>query len=125
MEKLAPVANLQLVYVSDIERSTIFYTSLFKADPVFTTPRYVAFSAGGSCLFAIWSGGAKPDLNAPRFSEIGIMLGNNDDVARLFNEWQQRIPDFKVLQKPQMEVFGMTFLISDPDGHIIRVSPLD
>ncbi len=120
----SPKPNLQLIYVSDIERSTTFYKTIFEADPVFSRPRYVAFSAGGEALFAIWTGGTIPDITAPRFSEIGIMLPSNEDVDRLFKKWQ-RNPDIKIVQEPCTEVFGLTFLASDPDGHIIRVSPLD
>jgi predicted enzyme related to lactoylglutathione lyase len=116
--------NLQLIYVSDIVCSTAFYKTLFKAEPIFSSPRYVAFNAGGEALFAIWTGGTTPDLTIPRFSEIGIMLPSNEDVDNLFEEWQKN-PDIKVVQKPYTEVFGRTFLVSDPDGHIIRVSPLD
>lgn len=116
--------NLQLIYVSDIERSTSFYRTLFHADPVFSSSRYVAFSAGGKALFAIWTGGAKPDFSAPRFSEIGIMVPSNKEVDALFEEWK-KISDIKFLREPYTEVFGRTFLVQDPDGHIIRVSPLD
>ncbi len=116
--------NLQLVYVSDINRSTAFYESLFKAKPVFASPRYVAFSAGGEAFFALWSGGATPDRAVPRFSEIGIMLSSNEEVDRLFEEWQKN-SEIKILQEPSTEVFGRTFLVEDPDGHIIRVCPLD
>lgn len=116
--------NLQLVYVSDIKRSTAFYETLFNSDPLFSSPRYVAFSAGGEALFAIWTGGTTPNVAAPRFSEIGIMLPSNEAVDRLFEEWQKN-PDIKIRQEPCMEVFGRTFLAEDPDGHIIRVCPLD
>lgn len=116
--------NLQLVYVSDIERSTAFYKTLFNAEPVFSSPRYVAFTAGGEALFAIWTGGTIPDLAAPRFSEIGIMLPSNEEVDRLFEEWQKN-SDIKIVQEPRTEVFGRTFLVADPDGHIIRVCLLD
>ena len=64
-------ANLQLIYVSDIKQSTNFYKSLFKTDPAFVSPRYVTFSAGGEALFAIWSGGSKPDMSAKRFQRLG------------------------------------------------------
>lgn len=85
----------------------------------------MAFDAGGGeAFFAIWTGGESPDADAPRFSEIGIMLPSNEDVDQLFQEWQKN-PDIKVLQKPSTEVFGRTFLVRDPDGHIIRVCPLD
>lgn len=121
---IAPKPNLQLVYVSDIERSTNFYKTLFSADPVFSSPRYVAFSAGGEGLFAIWTGGTSPDLALPRFSEIGIMLPSDDDVDTLFADWKEN-PNIKIIQEPSTEVFGRTFLVQDPDGHIIRVCRLD
>ncbi len=37
------VPNLFLTYVSDAERATAFYRDLFEIEPVFTSPRYVAF----------------------------------------------------------------------------------
>ena len=117
-------ANLQLIYVLDIERSTNFYKWIFKADPVFTSPRYVAFSSGVESLFAIWTGGEKPTANAPRFSEIGIMMPTGKDVDQLFEEWRNN-PEINVVQEPYDAVFGRTFLVKDPDGHIIRVCPLD
>ncbi len=116
--------NLQLIYVSDIERSTSFYKTLFNADPVFSSPRYVAFSAGSEALFALWTGGMKPDVSVPRFSEIGIMVPSNEEVDALFWKWRKN-SDIKFLREPYTEVFGRTFLVQDPDGHIIRVSPLD
>ena len=119
-----PKPNLQLIYVSDIQRSTVFYKTLFDAEPTFTSPRYVAFAAGGEALFALWTGETIPDATAKRFSEIGIMLPSNHAVDRLFEKWEKN-PDIKIVQRPCMEVFGRTFLIADPDGHIIRVCPLD
>lgn len=119
-----PKPNLQLIYVSDIKRSTDFYKMLYKAEPVFTSPRYVAFSAGDGALFAIWTGRATPDVASPRYSEVGIMLASNEAVDQLYEEWKQN-PNIKIVQEPQTEVFGRTFLVKDPDGHIIRVCPLD
>ncbi len=121
-----PKANLQLVYVSDIDVSTNFYTKIFETEPVFSTPRYVAFSSTkyGEALFAIWSGGATPDKETPRFSEIGIMVPTNLEVDNLFLKWS-RDQAINITKEPYDEVFGRTFLVQDPDGHIIRVSPLD
>lgn len=116
--------NLQLIYVSDIKLSTDFYKMLFKSEPVFSSPRYVAFSAGEGALFAIWTGGRTPETDVPRFSEVGIMLPSNDAVDRLFEEWKNN-SEIKVLQEPCTEIFGRTFLVQDPDGHVIRVCPLD
>ena len=118
--------NLQLLYVSDIERSRKFYEKIFNAKPIFSSPRYIAFSASSNdeALFAIWTGGETPDENAPRFSEVGILLPSNADVDQLFETWKKDT-DIKIIQEPYSEVFGRTFLVSDPDGHIIRVSPRD
>ena len=117
-------ANLQLVYVSDIKISTRFYETIFNCKPVFTSPRYVAFSSGKESLFAIWTGGTKPEPDIQRFTEVGIMLPSSKDVDELFEKWKNN-PDINILQKPYDEVFGRTFLVKDPDGHIIRVCPLD
>ncbi len=121
---ISPKPNLQLIYVSDIKRSTDFYKMLFNSEPVFSSPRYVAFAAGGEVLFAIWTGGTTPDVAVPRFSEIGIMLPSSQDVDYLFDKWKKN-SDIKIVQEPRTEVFGRTFLVQDPDGHIIRVCPLD
>lgn len=117
-------ANLQLIYVSSIERSTRFYETLFNKKPSFSSPRYVAFSAGGEALFAIWSGGTLPDKSSPRYSEVGIMMHSNEEVDALFQEWQTRV-EMEVVQEPYTDVFGRTFTIKDPDGHLIRVCVMD
>jgi len=119
-----PKANLQLIYVSDIQKSTEFYKTVFNAAPVFSSPRYVAFDAGNDAFFALWSGGSTPEHNAPRFSEIGIMLPTDPDVDRLFEQWKNN-PTITITQEPRTEVFGRTFLVQDPDGHIIRVCSKD
>ena len=121
---ISPKPNLQLVYVANIERSTSFYKKLFNTEPVFSSPRYVAFSAGSDALFALWTGGITPDPTAPRFSEIGIMLSSSEEVDSLFKQWNND-PDIKIIKEPYTEVFGRTFLVADPDNHIIRISPLD
>lgn len=123
---VSPKPNLQLIYVSDIERSVAFYKKIFNAEPVFSSLRYVTFAAddSGKALFAVWTGGITPDVATPRFSEIGILLPSNEDVDRLFEKWEKN-SDIKIVKRPYNEVFGRTFLVKDPDGHIIRVSPVD
>ncbi|MCS3804577.1 catechol 2,3-dioxygenase-like lactoylglutathione lyase family enzyme [Chromobacterium alkanivorans] len=121
---LAPQPNLQLLYVTDIQRSTALYRRLFAADPVFVSPRYVAFSAGGEALFALWSGGAAPYADVPRFVETGIMLASGEAVDQLYHAWRND-PDLRIAEPPSTEVFGRTFLAQDPDGHRIRVCQRD
>ena len=121
---LAPKPNLQLLYVTDIQRSTARYRRWFAADPVFASPRYVAFSAGGEALFALWSGGDAPHADVPRFVETGIMLASDAEVDQLYQAWRAD-PDLRIAQPPSTEVYGRTFLALDPDGHRIRVCQRD
>ncbi|WP_244930050.1 VOC family protein [Nocardioides sp. W7] len=120
-----PTPNLFLVYVTDVERATAFYRDLFEMEPVMTTPRYVPFEVAPGLLFALWGG--RPDQvtpGAPRTSEVGLMVpGSADAVDALFDSWLTR--DVSVVEEPHDEVFGRTFVVADPDGNLIRVSPLD
>ncbi len=116
--------NLQLIYVSNIPASTEYYTMLFDMEPFFISPRYVVFKIDGEADFAIWSGGGKPDKNAARFSEIGINLDSDEEVAELYYEWKD-IKTIHIEKDLYEDVFGKTFLVKDPDGHVIRISSKD
>jgi predicted enzyme related to lactoylglutathione lyase len=120
-----PAPNLFLVYVTDIERSTAFYSDLFGIEPAMVTPRYVPYDVGGGVLFALWSGRAEQvDPHAQRHFETGLMLpGTAADVDRIHDDWVAR--GVAIVEPPHDEVFGRTFLAADPDGNLIRVSPVD
>ncbi|MGZ3099327.1 VOC family protein [Streptomyces sp. H72] len=117
--------NLFLVYVSDVERATAFYADLFEIEPVMTTPRYVPFEVAPGVLFAVWGGRA--DLvtpQTPRTSEVGLMVpGSSAAVDDLHAAWVAK--GVTVVEAPHDEVFGRTFVAADPDGNLIRVSPVD
>ena len=117
-------ANLQLIYVSDIRYSTVLYTNLLD-EPHTVTPRYVAFAADdeGKSIFALWSG-EKPLPEVKRSSEIGIMLETDSDVDEAFTTYKC-LPGITVIDPPNHQVFGRTFLLKDPDGHLIRVCSRD
>lgn len=119
----AIVANLQLIYVSDIARSTAFYQQLFTAAPVFVSPQYVAFAGSSDALFALWAGTA-PDTAAPPRGEIGIMLPDGSAVAALYARWQQD-SGLRMVSPLCEEAYGHTFVLADPDGHFIRVCQRD
>tara|TARA_B100001094_G_C18195716_1_gene810747 strand:- start:9309 stop:9695 length:387 start_codon:yes stop_codon:yes gene_type:complete len=119
--------NLQLIYVSNIEKSTLFYKNIFNLEPTLVTPRYVAFSVmptNDEVTFALWTGADFPDRESARFSEIGIMLRNDKEVEKLYQSWSTR-SEIHFEQEIYADVFGLTFLIRDPDGHIIRVCSVD
>ena len=117
--------NLFLTYVSDAKRSTAFYSDLFDIEPNFTSPRYVAFEVTPGVLFAIWTGGSENTTpETPRTSEIGLMVpGPASAIDHVYQEWAAK--GVRIVEEPHDDVFGRTFVIADPDGNLIRVSPID
>ncbi|MFI7346559.1 VOC family protein [Streptomyces sp. NPDC049936] len=117
--------NLFLVYVTDVERATAFYSDLFDIKPVVTTPRYVPFEVATGVLFALWSGRAdQVTPGTPRTSEVGLMVpGSSTAIDGLHAAWVAK--GVTVVEEPHDEVFGRTFVVADPDGNLIRVSPVD
>ncbi len=97
---------------------------LFNLEPYFVSPRYVVFKVDGEADFAIWSGGEVPDKECPRFTEIGINLKTDVEVEELYSQWVER-SSINIHKALYTDVFGKTFLVKDPDGHIIRVSSAD
>lgn len=117
--------NLFLIYVTDIERSTHFYSDLFEMEPATTTPRYVPFEVAPNVLFALWSGRRDTVTPAtPRTSEVGLMVpGSAAAVDDVYASWCDK--GVTVIEEPHDDVFGRTFVVADPDGNLIRVSPVD
>lgn len=120
-----PAPNLFLVYVSDAEVATAFYRNLFEIEPTFTSPRYVAFEVAPGVLFALWTGSNEHAVpNTPRTSEVGLMVpGPPSAVDEIFTNWVSK--GVRVAEGPYDDVFGRTFVVTDPDGNLIRVSPVD
>lgn len=117
--------NLFLIYVTDVERATAFYSDLFDMEPAMVTPRYVSFEVAPGVLFALWNGhGNNAVTTATRTSEVGLMTpGSAAAVDALYSEWASK--GVTVIEEPHDAVFGRTFVITDPDGNLIRVSPFD
>lgn len=120
-----PAPNLFLIYVSDAESATAFYSTLFEIEPAFTSPRYVAFEVAPGVLFALWTGRKdQAARNTARTSEVGLMVsGQARAIDETFTNWLAK--GVRVVEEPHDDVFGRTFLVADPDGNLIRVSPLD
>lgn len=117
--------NLFLIYVNDTELSTHFYSDLFDIEPTMVTPHYVSFDIAPGVLFALWSDrGDDVTPTTPRSSELGLMVPTDKvSIDDVFTEWKAK--DIQVVEEPHDAVFGRTFVISDPDGNLVRVSPVD
>jgi conserved hypothetical protein len=76
-------------------------------------------------LFAIWTG-RKGDTtrDTPRTSEIGLMVPRSS--AAVDDAYREGVAKgVHVIEEPHDDVFGRTFVIANPDGNLIRVSPVD
>lgn len=120
-----PAPNLFLIYVRDTVNATAFYSRLFEIEPTFTSPRYVAFEVAPGVLFALWSGRSElANPSTPRTSEVGLMVpGTPAAIDEMFMNWVAK--GAQVVEEPYDDVFGRTFVVADPDGTLIRVSPVD
>lgn len=94
-------------------------------EPLTITPRYVPFEVAPGLLFALWSGrGETVTATTPRSSEVGLMLPRSAaEVDDYYAAWVAK--GVTVVEEPHDDVFGRTFVIADPDGNLIRVSPFD
>lgn len=117
--------NLFLIYVQDAEAATAFYSDLFDIEPVFTSPRYVAFGVAPGTLFALWTGRNEHAVpTTPRVSEVGLMIpGSAAAIDEVYERWSTK--NVTVIEEPYDDVFGRTFVVADPDGNLIRVAPVD
>ncbi|MGR3933723.1 VOC family protein [Streptomyces sp. BRA346] len=120
-----PAPNLFLIGVRDAETATAFYSDLFEIEPTFISPHYVAFEVAPGVLFALWTGYSERAVpSTPRTSEVGLMVpGGATAIDEIFTSWVSK--GVHVAEEPHDAVFGRTFVITDPDGNLIRVSPVD
>ena len=94
-------------------------------EPVTVTPRYVPFQVAPGVLFAIWSGRSEVVTPAtPRSAELGLLVPRSQAaVDEVYADWITK--GVTVVEEPHDDVFGRTFVVADPDGNLIRVSPVD
>jgi predicted enzyme related to lactoylglutathione lyase len=117
--------NSFITYVSDATSAAAFYADLFEIQPTLTTPRFVAFRVAPEVEFAVWSGVSDAAVRAtPRTSEVCVSVrGGDAEVDSMFARWSAK--GVAVVSEPHDEPFGRTFVISDPDGNLVRVAPVD
>ncbi|WP_249205332.1 VOC family protein [Achromobacter sp. Marseille-Q0513] len=115
--------NLFLLYVADPLASVAFYQRLLDRDPLDAFPSYAAFALDGGYVLGLWAShrvNPPPPVSGHR-SEIAFTVADDDAVRSLHAHWQTLgVP---IEQPPVAEVFGLTFVALDPDGHRIRVCP--
>jgi catechol 2,3-dioxygenase-like lactoylglutathione lyase family enzyme len=110
-----------LLHVANPQQSADFYTELFGRPPVETSPTFALFVLEGGIKVGLWSkASVEPATGgAPGALEIGIALKAPDEVDAFHDEWIAR--GQSALQSPTDMDFGRSCMITDPDGHRIRL----
>lgn len=110
-----------LLHVTSPAKSADFYTKLFGRVPVETSPTFALFAFEGGIKVGLWSKTTVEPATGgvPGALEIGIALNAPADVDALHDDWLER--EMSVLQPPTDMDFGRSLVVTDPDGHRIRV----
>ena len=117
--------NLIVLYVENMEASVEFYGKLLAREPAANFSTYSAFQMDNGFTLGLWtlpSVEPAPSDTGNR-TELAFMLKDNEAVEAMYADWKARGLTFE--QEPTTMVFGRTFVALDPDGHRLRVCPVD
>lgn len=113
--------NLLILYVENPLNSHEFYRKLLQQEAAAVFPTYVAFPLRGGWTLGLWANhrvDPAPPTSGNR-SEISFMVRDEPEVRKLHSEWKDA--GVRIEREPYRDVFGLTFVALDPDGHRIRV----
>lgn len=110
-----------ILFVDNPLKSADFYQSLLGTEPVERSPTFALFVLSTGMKIGLWSRHtAEPDVAAnPGASEICFHHEERASVDKTYADWSDR--GLRLLQTPVQMDFGYTFVMTDPDGHRLRV----
>ena len=113
--------DFTILFVDNPLVSADFYQALFGTEPVEKSPTFVLFVLKTGIKFGLWSRHtAEPSVKGePGGSEVCFKLDHAAGVDKTYADWTAR--GLRVLQTPVEMDFGYTFVVTDPDGHRLRV----
>jgi catechol 2,3-dioxygenase-like lactoylglutathione lyase family enzyme len=116
-----PALGFTLLYVTNPQKSSLFYQEILGLKPVEESPTFAMFALTNGVMLGLWSKyTAEPKVEVPAGALEICFIAENVDV--LYEEWGKK--HVTIAQKPTDMDFGRTFVILDPDGHRIRVYKL-
>jgi catechol 2,3-dioxygenase-like lactoylglutathione lyase family enzyme len=114
--------DFTILFVDNPLASAEFYQSLFGVEPVEKSPTFTLFVLNTGMKLGLWSRHtAEPSVKGEcgGGSEICFRHGDAAGVDKTYADWTGR--GLRVLQTPVEMDFGYTFVVTDPDGHRLRV----
>lgn len=110
-----------LLHVADPLESSGFYAELFGRQPAETSPSFVLFVLDRGIKVGLWSKDTVEPASGgtPGAQEIGIALAGPAEVDAFHASWLAR--GMPVFQPPADTDFGRSCMVTDLDGHRIRI----
>ncbi|MGJ3348287.1 VOC family protein [Morganella morganii] len=117
--------NSIILYVSDVEKSTRFYTRLLNAEPVEQYSEFSVFALSDDMILGLQAKSGIDPAPQPHIGGTEICMSDvsNREVDDIFRKWSEL--GVEIIMKPAMLDFGYTFVVTDPDGHRLRVCATD
>ncbi|HCR3992069.1 TPA: VOC family protein [Morganella morganii] len=117
--------NSIILYVSDVEESTRFYTRLLNAEPVEQYSEFSVFALSDDMILGLQAKSGIDPAPQPHIGGTEICMSDisNREVDEIFRKWSEL--GVEIIMKPAMLDFGYTFVATDPDGHRLRVCATD
>lgn len=121
-------ADISILYVSNVMKSSNFYAQLFGITPVEKSPTFALFIFENGFKLGLWSSyTVEPSVNQIAnipSGEIVFTVQDKPEIDALYQAWGTQ-HQVTVIQKPAQLDFGYSFAALDPDGHRLRVCFLE
>ncbi|UYZ84209.1 VOC family protein [Entomomonas sp. E2T0] len=117
--------NSIILYVSDIQLSTQFYTNILGQQPIEAYKEFSVFTLNENIILGLQTKEGIDPEPTKHFGGFEICLSDvtKQQVDTIYKQWQAlHIP---ILLEPTQLEFGYTFVALDPDGHRLRVCATD
>ncbi len=113
--------TFMLLYVTDAEKSALFYQDLFGREPERSSPGFITLTLENGFRLALWSkDGAVPAADfTGSGGELVFAVDGASKLDTAHAGWVKR--GLKIAMEPTDLHFGRTFVALDLDGHRIRV----
>ena len=123
MTAFAPTSVI--LYVTDVEASTIFYRQALNKEPIETFKDFAVFALTDNVIIGLQTRDQidPAATGTPGSVELSMSYATYDDVDQLYHDWTTL--GFPIALEPTTLEFGYTFVATDPDGHRLRVCATD
>lgn len=109
-----------LLYVENPHQSATFYSALLASQPVEASDTFALFVLDNGVKLGLWArAGVQPAATMTGGgSEYAISVADETALLQTLADWQAA---GATLEQPVTAMdFGLTFTVSDPDGHRLR-----